>query len=629
MQTTTMRLILFLTIVISCFFSGEAAARTARYRAMWRDDPATTMVIGWDQLSGATPSLVYDVVDHGDNVAAYRFKQAPDRIVQAKSMRNHFVRLAGLQPNTVYYFIIRDTEGQSRRMTFQTAPDDPRVRLSIIAGGDSRNFREACQDANRLVSKLRPHFVMFNGDMTNEDLNAEWLAWFDDWQLTIGSDGRLFPVIVARGNHEPNNQVLIDLFDVPTPTIYYALTIGGNLLRIYTLNSMIPAGGEQHTWLDRDLRGNGQVVWKIAQYHLSTRPHTSQKSDKEEQMLYWATLFYKYRLHMAIESDAHVVKSTWPIKPSRDPGSDEGFIRDDEGGTIYLGEGCWGAPLRANDDDKAWTRNSGSFNSFHWIFVDQYHIETRIVKTDGSDRVGEVSAADPFKAPYGLVVWSPSHGDVITITNTNASPNPTSIRQRLEVQNLNADMAGADMSIAWNSENEGQSAAFELQRSVDGGSRFTTIAVIPGKGPGNNRYTFVDPGIVRQGPNNRLRYRLNCQQPQYDDKLYDWRPPGAPPVAGPPAGSPPRQPPNAAGSPALVHADARGQVSIQYTLTLPATVDLILISEDMKELARLNYPNQPPGPYTKSLDLSKAPAGQYSLLVKANGQLLTRFLVRR
>lgn len=622
-----MRLIWIVMLLIG-LFAQDAAARTARYRAMWREDPATTMVIGWDQLSGATPTVVYDLVDHGDNAAAYRFRHAPDRSVQAKGMRNHFARLTGLQPNTVYYFLITDTEGQSRRMTFQTMPNDPNVRLSIIAGGDSRNFREACQDANRLVSKLRPHFVMFNGDMTAEDINTEWIAWMDDWQLTIGSDGRLFPVMVARGNHEQSNQVLIDLFDVPSANIYYALTFGGNLLRMYTLNSMIPVGGEQQAWLDRDLRGNGQTVWKIAQYHLPSRPHTTQKIDKEEQVLYWSTLFYKYRVQLAIESDAHVVKTTWPIRPSRESGSDEGFIRDDEGGTVYLGEGCWGAPLRPNDDDKRWTRASGSFNSFHWIFVDQYRIETRVVKTDGSSRVGEVSPADPFKAPYGLVVWNPSNGDVITLVNTNASPGPLAggVKQRLEVQDFGADVSGADMAIVWSSDNEGQSAAFEVQRSVDGGARYTTIAIIPGKGPGRNRYSFIDPGVARQGPPNRVRYRLNCRQPDYDDKLYELRPPGPPPVAG---GGKPTAPPPAAGSPALVQADARGQVAIQYTITLPASIDLILIGEDMRELARLNYPNQVPGSYTKSLDLSKAPAGQYSLLVKANGQLLHRYTVRR
>ena len=63
-----------------------------------------------------------------------------------------------------------------------------------------------------------------------------------------------------------------------------------------------------------------------------------------------------------MESDAHLVKSTWPIRPSTDADNEEGFIRDDKNGTVYVGEGCWGAPLRGADDNKSWTRDSDSFN---------------------------------------------------------------------------------------------------------------------------------------------------------------------------------------------------------------------------------------------------------------------------
>ncbi|MBK7869786.1 MAG: metallophosphoesterase [Saprospiraceae bacterium] len=104
------------------------------------------------------------------------------------------------------------------------------------------------------MSKLRPHFVLFNGDMTSDDSPAEWKKWLDDWQETIGSDGRLFPIVVARGNHEASNASLVEVFDVVNSGLVYALNFGGNLLRIYTLNSMIPSGGEQRDWLEADLQ---------------------------------------------------------------------------------------------------------------------------------------------------------------------------------------------------------------------------------------------------------------------------------------------------------------------------------------------------------------------------------------
>ena len=35
--------------------------------------------------------------------------------------------------------------------------------------------------------------------MTGGDSNREWKEWLDDWQLTIGQDGRMTPIVPARG----------------------------------------------------------------------------------------------------------------------------------------------------------------------------------------------------------------------------------------------------------------------------------------------------------------------------------------------------------------------------------------------------------------------------------------------
>lgn len=399
-------------------------AKSVRFRAMWISDPATSMVIGWDQVSGAQPVVYYGSTDQGKNFEAYQFRQNPDKVVKAKGMNNHFVRLENLRPNTVYYFVVVDDEGASRRMSFKTTPNTIHERLSIIAGGDSRNNRESRIEANKLVSKLRPDFILFSGDMTADDTHAQWKIWFDDWQLTIGSDGRLFPIIVARGNHEGTNIQMLDLFDVKSEGVFYGLSFGGNLLRVYTLNTMVPSGGNQKIWLETDLQDNKNKIWKIAQYHQAIRPHTDSKPELNELLVNWATLFSKYHIDIALESDAHVVKWTWPIRPSREEGSEEGFIRDDARGTVYLGEGGWGAPLRVNNDDKSWTRNSGSFNQFKWVFVDQYHIEVRTIPTKDSEKVAEVRDDNRFALPRGLNVWSPSNGDVLTLVNRNAPPPP-------------------------------------------------------------------------------------------------------------------------------------------------------------------------------------------------------------
>ncbi len=420
---------------------NPAVSATARYRLTWRDDPSTTMVIGFQQYGndGGT-RVVYDVQPFGQNEKSYRFRAAPARRVERYGMTNVFVRLSRLRPATQYYFLIIDGDGASRQMSFETAPGDPSIPLSIIAGGDSRNNRSVAQQANRLVSSLRPHFVLFGGDMTTNDSPGEWAAWLDDWQLTTSTDGRLTPIVPARGNHEEDNKSIYDIFDVSSPDITYSLTFGGNLLRVYTLNSLNPPGGAQVEWLSRDLTGC-RTQWKMAQYHHAMRPHTSVKPEQDALVHYWAPLFHNFGMNLVVESDGHVVKNTWPIRPSKEPGNDHGFVRDEERGTVYVGEGCWGAPLRHNNDDKSWTRASGQFNQFKWIWVSKDEIQLRTVMINRSQNVRtEVIPTDRFRSPAGMYYWDGNGtGDVLRLPRRDAPAPSGTFAPRAPAQATSAD----------------------------------------------------------------------------------------------------------------------------------------------------------------------------------------------
>jgi len=398
------------------------AGKTDKYRAIITKDPSVSITIAWNQVSGKNPVLYYDITDFGPTWESYGNSVKPHKKVNAKGMNNHFAELTGLLPATTYYFVIKDSDATSRRLYITTLPDHPHERLSIIAGGDSRNNRAARQSANLMVSKLKPHVVLFGGDMTGGDNSRQWPQWMDDWQLTTTAEGRMTPIVPARGNHEYGNQSLLDLFDVPNKQVYYAVNFGGNLIRSYTLNSLISAGGDQAKWLEADLQQADEAIWKFAQYHYPIRPHTAKKRNRENQWNSWAGLFYEYGVNLVVECDAHTVKTTWPVRPSKEAGNDEGFIRDDENGTIYIGEGCWGAPLRPNNNDREWTRASGSFNQFKWLFVDASKIEIRTVKTDNASDVVSLTEDQRFYSPEGIKIWDPPTGDVITILNKNPIP---------------------------------------------------------------------------------------------------------------------------------------------------------------------------------------------------------------
>jgi hypothetical protein len=152
-------------------------------------------------------------------------------------------------------------------------------------------------------------------------------------------------------------------------------------------------------------------------------------------------LFYDYGLNLSVDGDTHMSKITFPLRPdSTLADSFMGFVRDDELGTMFLGEGSWGAHPRPNDDDKPWTIKSFSGNQIKWIHVfpqkenlpDRMDIYTVITATydENEDQmlydrnVGSLSEANLFDIPenlnlleyseYGKVIKYPFSLNVIT-----------------------------------------------------------------------------------------------------------------------------------------------------------------------------------------------------------------------
>lgn len=86
-------------------------------------------------------------------------------------------------------------------------------------------------------------------------------------------------------------------------------------MRIYALNSEFNQSS-QTAWLNSDLEQHGAgIEWLLAAYHKPIRPHTRGKSEGDTRSGMWADTFYKYRFDLVAESDSHVSKYTYPIRP--------------------------------------------------------------------------------------------------------------------------------------------------------------------------------------------------------------------------------------------------------------------------------------------------------------------------
>ncbi|MEM7600231.1 MAG: metallophosphoesterase family protein [Verrucomicrobiota bacterium] len=310
------------------------ASKTDKYRLIWTSSPSTQATIGWNQKDGSPGTVHFGKRDHGRNAEAYPRTQRATEVNKFDGFKNAFALIDSLEPNTQYYFVIRDDYGTSRRFQFQTASNKPQP-FTFIAGGDSRNFRDVRIAANQLVAKLRPQFVAFTGDMINKDRPKEWDEWLDDWQHTTGEDGHMTPIVAHRGNHERRPKTIPAYFNTPDDA-YYSFSIGGDLFRYLALNSEIPAGGKQKDWLEEQLKKySDSTTHLVAGYHKPMRPHVSKKSEGANPYK-WADEFYEYSLDLAIESDSHVMKRTVPVKPSSK--GHEGFkaASDDPDATVYI-----------------------------------------------------------------------------------------------------------------------------------------------------------------------------------------------------------------------------------------------------------------------------------------------------
>ncbi len=365
----------------------------------------------WEQVSGKAPVVFIDDSLAYANTGKLAHAVKSYKHLKFFKMETYYVSLKDLAENRLYYIVIKDSEDESELFWFKTLPKNPQ-RLSIIGGGDSRTNPDIRRAANKMVAKLQPDFVIFDGDFT-EDSNAKQIQqWLDDWQLTI-KDGRLIPIVPAMGNHE-KGKIMPNVFDIPANS-YYSLNFG-NLLHLSILNTTIKIEGEQTQWLEKDLENAQDKIWRMAVFHKPMRPHYSKKREGNDIYNAWAGLFFDKKVQLILEGDTHVCKVTYPIRPAQDSTADEGFVRDDENGSVYIGEGTWGAPLRKADDLKSWTLDAAAINQFKWIFIDKNNVEIRTIKYENVDKVKGLSYYDRFVVPDDLDFWLAKGKIAVTVS---------------------------------------------------------------------------------------------------------------------------------------------------------------------------------------------------------------------
>ena len=429
-------------LIVQFLLAPRLEANTHQFTLSYRDDPSSTVVIAW---SGDLGTLYYGTEDFGSNYQLYPNSKLVDRSSLVHGINRRFVRLNNLLPNTNYYFVVYDDQNQtSNRFYFRTLANDPSVPLSFISGGDTRDgfkvfgvyiedcpsgdCREMRRKGNEMVSKLRPDFIAFNGDFVMNQItsntNQEWNNWLNEWELTISSDGRIYPMTFTQGNHEDNADIY-NLFDVPMEE-YYALNFHNNLLRLYMLNTEMNActSSAQLDWFTNDLQNhtgtNLDPLWKFVNYHVPTYSMGNGYGLAPEQMECWVPLFESHHVRLVMESHGHLTKWSYPCKANS---SFTDFELSEDDGIVYIGEGQWGAPHRTLDftgaNQKAYIRDQDVFDNFFWIRVTSEQTTVQCVPFENVSNLNDILDNSLGKElSTNVPLWNPSNGNQIVLTNT-------------------------------------------------------------------------------------------------------------------------------------------------------------------------------------------------------------------
>ncbi len=327
----------------------------AQWRVMWNGDASREATISWStKQQGSKHRVLYgtsadklDLIQDCQVNEPYRAGSKPNEVVGAFY---HHARISGLKPDTTYHFVMESDGESSRTLHFRTAPQSG-TGFSIIHGGDSRSGLDDRCRMNLLIAALArddDKILAFahGGDYVKSGHSwDEWRMWLSHHELTTAPDGRVLPIIPARGNHD-GGAFYGQIFDQNRPGGIWYLTRLGKDVALVTLDTSA-AAAPQAEWLETQLSSlRPQTRWLMVQYH---RPMYPAIKGPAEQAPIFCPLFDKYNVDIALESDGHCMKRTVPIRDGK----------KDPSGVIYVGEGGLGVQQKKPSRNQWYLQDGG------------------------------------------------------------------------------------------------------------------------------------------------------------------------------------------------------------------------------------------------------------------------------
>ena len=330
-------------------------------RLSWENDPTTSITVHWETdpwLPGYNPR-----VELG--------READDISIDCKgeSFRTYFsdyeqheVELACLLPATTYYYRYGSPDyGWSEVLSFRTPPDGMEEYTFCVVG-DSRSASADSTDVSewgRVASAAAaedPFFSLLLGDEV-------FLGYEDEyWPPCLGEGEPLFKegsAMASHGNHEEYAMEYFDRFSLPGNERWYSFDVGG--IHFVCLDTGLmdyserPLLAQQSPWLEEDLQQaeEGGVEWTVVFFHRPPYASGEGYGDQPDIVAEWVPIFDRYGVDLVLTSHEHFYQRSFPMREGQALTA-AGNLYADPGGTVYVIQGCGGAPF-SDPLPAAWT----------------------------------------------------------------------------------------------------------------------------------------------------------------------------------------------------------------------------------------------------------------------------------
>ncbi len=345
------------------------------------------LYLTWDNEDTAhTQTIVFHTSGKATNPRVEVFLQGPSASATSLAARTvtlagtqrriHSLTLKGLTPATVYKFRAGDSQfGMSSWRSFRTLPAD-RSQVRIATGGDMYRHPATIQ-LLKAASQHKPDVALIGGDIAYADGDLDkigfWDDWLDNWANFMNpKNGPMVGMICAIGNHEvqghfdrtkQNAPFYFGLFPQGGAP-FFVRRIGQDIEVVVLDSSHVTHPKAQVPFLDNVLSSMQKrgIPYRLALYHVPLYPTNRAYEDEYSRRgrQFWLPLFDRYGLTAGLENHDHTCKRTHPLKGGKIA----------EGGTVYLGDGCWGRDPRPVKGKRWYTAKASS--SYHvWMLSTQ------------------------------------------------------------------------------------------------------------------------------------------------------------------------------------------------------------------------------------------------------------------